>query len=137
VRARQSSERGFVAIEWVAAVALLLLPMVVLVASLPAWVERHHTATIVAREVARVLAHDWPTVDEARVNATVAAVASDHGIDAADIRVRLESMGIGRGGVLRVTAVIEMPAFGVPGVAAPAWRHAVTAVRRIDDYRSR
>src|SRR5205085_9751848 len=36
-RSGSAREHGFVAIEWVAAVALLLLPVVVLVATLPEW----------------------------------------------------------------------------------------------------
>jgi NADH:ubiquinone oxidoreductase subunit H len=49
---RPRDGRGFVAIEWVAAVALLLLPVVVLVATLPSWAERRHAATVAAREAA-------------------------------------------------------------------------------------
>ena len=40
------SERGFVAIEFALAVGLLLLPVVMLVAALPSWVEREHAATV-------------------------------------------------------------------------------------------
>ena len=59
----ERSQQGLVAIEWVAALALLLLPIVVLVATLPEWAERRHAATVAAREATRVLAR----VDDAAV----------------------------------------------------------------------
>ena len=56
---------GFVAIEWVAAVAFLLLPVVVLVATMPVWAERKNAATIAAADAARLLVADWPRADVA------------------------------------------------------------------------
>ena len=46
--ARLGQQRGFIAIEWVAAIAMLLLPAVVLVATLPTWAERRHAASVAA-----------------------------------------------------------------------------------------
>ena len=63
---RIDEEHGFVAIEWVAAVAMLLLPVVVLVATLPTWAERRHAATVAAREAARDLQQHWPAGNATR-----------------------------------------------------------------------
>ncbi len=90
---RRASESGFVAVEWVAAVALLLLPMVVLVASMPAWAERRNAATIAAREAARDLANRWPNGDVASAVLVAQEVAADHGIAASDIDVRVVNAG--------------------------------------------
>jgi hypothetical protein len=135
VAARDDS--GFVAIEWVAAVALLLLPIVVLVASMPGWAERRHAATVAAREAARELVDAWPngSADSAVVVAT--EVAADHGIAVGDIDVRVSSLGEVRGEEVVVEVVVTMPAIGVSGMSVGTWHYTARAARRIDDLRSR
>ena len=67
---RRHDPSGFVAIELVLAIGLLLFPVVLLVASLPQWSERQHAAIVAAREAARVAAQEWPVdggVDAERV----------------------------------------------------------------------
>ena len=128
----------FVAIEWVAAVTLLLLPAVVLVGSLPTWAERKHAATVAAREAARQLERDWPDGDPARAELVARYVAADHGVPAADVRVHVVAAGdvTGRAGPCRRR--VRMPAIAVPGLArAGSWSYTATASFRIDDYRSR
>ncbi len=130
-------EHGFVAIEWVAAVALLLLPVVVLVATLPTWVERRHAATVAAREAVRRLADDWPHADPAAAIALAREVAADHGISASDVVVRVRSVGTARGDDARVDVEVVMPAIAVAGIRVGAFTTTAIATRRIDDYRSR
>jgi hypothetical protein len=134
---RESAELGFVAIEWVAAIALLLLPIVVLVATMPGWAERRHAATVAAREAANELAAAWPAGDPAVARLVAADVAADHGVDAADVVVRVPSVGEARGDYVEVDVDIRMPAVGVGRMAIGSWRYTAKAVRRIDDYRSR
>ena len=134
----RSRERGFVAIEWVAAVTFLLLPAVVLVGSLPTWAERKHAATIAAREATRQLQRDWPDVDPARAELVAKYAAADHGVDAADVRVRVNSVGVAAGDQIRVEVRVRMPAVAVPGLArAGSWSYTAIAALRVDDYRSR
>ena len=130
-------ERGFVAIEWVAAVAFLLLPIVVLVATLPTWAERRHAATVAAREGARVLADAWPRGDENEAVSVVQEVAADHGIASAELDVRVRSLGAARGAYARVEVVVAIPAVSVLGMGAGTWHYTAVETRRIDDYRSR
>jgi hypothetical protein len=131
-------ERGFVAIEWVAAVTFLLLPAVVLVGSLPTWAERKHAATIAAREAARQLERDWPDADPERAELVAKYAAADHGVDARQVRVRVRSTGSGPGAQIRVDVRVRMPAVAVPGlVRAGAWSYTASAALRVDDYRSR
>jgi hypothetical protein len=134
---RPSSESGFVAVEWVAAVALLLLPMVVLVASMPGWAERRNAATIAAREAARDLANKWPNGNVASAVLVAQDVAADHGIAASDIDVRVVNLGQVRGDEAEVDVDVRMPAIGVDGMSAGAWHYTARATRRIDDFRSR
>ncbi len=130
-------ERGFVAIEFVAAVAFLLLPIVVLVATLPVWAERRHAATIAAREAARELVDAWPNGDVAAAIDVADRVAADHGVESADVAVRVPSTGGGRGSYVRVEVVVVMPAISVMGMRAGAWHYTAVELRRVDDFRSR
>jgi hypothetical protein len=135
---RRRVEDGFVAIEWVAAVALLLLPVVVLVATLPAWAERRHTASLAAREATRILVRDWPAADPRAAEMVATRVAIDHGVDADDIDVRVVDATAARGGVVKVVVRMRMPALAVPGgPTVEGWVYTTSSIRRIDDYRSR
>jgi hypothetical protein len=134
---RGESADGFVAIEWVAAIALLLLPIVVLVATMPEWAERKHTATVAAREAARDLVENWPNGNPAAAVLVAQEVAADHGVDAADVDVRIPSVGESRGSVVEVDVEIAMPALGVGRMAVGAWHYTAHASRRVDDFRSR
>jgi hypothetical protein len=132
---RASDAHGFVAVEWVAAAAFLLLPIVVLVASLPAWAERRHVATVAAREAARTLANDWPRADTEAASAVAQEVASRRGVHGAHVHIR--SVGSARGSDIRVEVDVSMPAIGVAGMRAGTWRYTAVAVRRVEDFRSR
>ena len=119
---RGERELGFVAIEWVAAVALLLLPMVVVVVTLPSWAERSHAATVAAREAARVLANDWPNGDPAGAVLVATEVAADHGVDAADVAVRVPSVGEAAATTCGSRCEITMPAIAVAGISVGSWQ---------------
>jgi len=129
---------GFVAIEWVAAVTLLLLPAVVLGGSLPRWAERRHAATVAAREAVRELEREWPNLDAAGAELVARYVAADHGVDSSDVTVRIDTGHANLGDQLRVEVSVSMPAIAVPGLArAGNWTYTASASARIDDYRSR
>jgi len=131
-------ERGFVAIEWVAAVALLLLPAVALVGTLPTWAERSHAAVVAAREAARELERHWPAGDPAAAELVAKYVAADHGIAVADVGVRVLSAGSAPGDQIRVEVRVRMPAIAIPGGGGVAgWMYSTVASLRVDDYRSR
>jgi hypothetical protein len=132
------NDRGFVAIEWVAAIALLLLPVVALVGTLPTWAERSHAATVAAREAARELEQHWPSGDPAAAELVAKYVAADHGIPAADVDVRVLSVGAAPGDQIRVEVRVRMPAIAMPGLSGvAAWTYSTVASLRVDDYRSR
>jgi hypothetical protein len=133
---RRRDERGFVAIEWVAAIAFLLLPVTVLVATLPTWAERKHAATVAAREAASAAvsrAHG----DAGAAQVAGRSVARTYGIAASDVEVRVAN-GAARGAYVTVEVLVRMPAIAVPGlVEAGGWTYTATQHRRLDDYRSR
>jgi hypothetical protein len=137
-RNRRRGAHGFIAIEWVAAIAMLLLPAVVLVATLPTWAERRHAATVAAREAARELQEQWPNGDAAPAELVARYVAADHGIAASDVAVRVLAVGVNPGDQIEVEVTVRMPAIAVPGVErVGAWSYSAVASLRVDDYRSR
>ena len=133
-----AADHGFVAIEWVAAIALLLLPVVALVGTLPTWAERSHAAAVAAREAARDLEQHWPAGDPAAAELVGKCVASDHGIPTSDVAVRVLSAGAAPGDQIRVEVRVRMPAIAMPGLSGvAAWTYSTVASLRVDDYRSR
>jgi hypothetical protein len=135
---RDQRRAGFVAIEWVAAVTLLLMPAVVLGGSLPRWAERRHAATVAAREAVRELEREWPNLDAARAELVARYVAAEHGVDSSDVTVRINAGHANPGDQLRVEVSVSMPAIVLPGLArAASWTYTASGSARIDDYRSR
>jgi hypothetical protein len=137
VTSRPTPARGYVAVEFAAGVALLLVPVLLLVAVLPTWSEREHAAAVAAREAARYAAQRWPDdVDGAAVDVAEVAVTR-YGVPATDVRVVMAT-NVGRGGQVRATVTILMPALVVPGMGAHGgWHWTTSYAVRVDDYRSR
>jgi hypothetical protein len=130
-------EGAFVAIEFVAGVAFLLLPVLLLVTALPRWSERQHAAVVAAREAVRVAIAQWPNDASRAANATAREVASNYGVPTSDLSVSLASDDA-RGGQVRATVTIVMPALVVPLMGRVGSFHWTTSYAlRVDDYRSR
>jgi hypothetical protein len=129
-------ERGFVATEFVISVALLLIPVVMLVAAIPQWVERRHVATVTAREAAGYASESFPA-DVSGADEIATVVAANYGVEPSDIVVELFDDGV-RGGQVRARVTIVMPALVVPFVGRVGrWRYSTEYSVRIDDFRSR
>ena len=97
-----SATSGFIAIEWVAAIAMLLLPAVVLVATLPTWAERRHAATVAAREAARDLQQRWPAADVGEPSSWLSTSPPTTGSTRRDVSVRVLTVGVNPGDQIRV-----------------------------------
>jgi hypothetical protein len=130
-------ERGFVAIEFALAVGLLLLPVVMLVAALPAWVEREHAASVAAAEATGVAARAFPADGRADALAAAQQAVANYGVDGSDLMVSYDRFELARGGTVTARVRVTMPALVVPGLGTVGGFHyTVTRSRRIDDYRS-
>ena len=116
---------------------MLLLPIVVLVSTMPEWAERKHAATVAAREAARDLVENWPSGNPAAAVLVAQDVAADHGVAAADVVVRVVRVGEARGSDVEVDVEIRMPALGIGRMSVGAWHYTAHASRRVDDFRSR
>ena len=75
-------DAGFAAVEFVAGLALLVLPIAILVVSFPVWAETQTSARAVARESARVLAvADTDAAGRADALAMATRVADNLGVE--------------------------------------------------------
>ena len=128
--------RGFASVELLAGVAVLLLPTVLLVVSLPVWSERQFGATVAAQEAVRIVVRDYP-IDQIRAAETFGEITARHyGIEAHQIEV-VVTADFRRGGIVVARVTVDMPAVQLPGVGAIGrWSWTATATRRIDDYHS-
>jgi hypothetical protein len=85
-RCSRSDERGFLAAELVAGIALLVVPVALLVLGMPQWAERETDARAIAREVGRTLAASgW--CDAATAQSLAARMATNVSLPAGDLTV--------------------------------------------------
>jgi hypothetical protein len=142
-RARLSSADGFAAAEWVVALGLIVLPMVMIVGSIAPWLARQTMGREMCQEAARrlVLADDWETGREGAERVAAAIVAnyglSDEDWDFVSIHTEPEGEPFGRGVDVVVEVRVRVPALTIPGAGsiAQVWwetRH----VEHVDDFRS-
>jgi hypothetical protein len=134
---RADRERGFVVVEFLAGIALLVLPVALLVLSLPTWAERQSVARVVAREVGRTAARDGQcAVAEARRIARV--IATNHGIAAHDVDVALgcpPGATLVAGGSVVVSVTIAEPGLRIPGIGGVAqWSFTARHAEPVDRY---
>ncbi|HSH60064.1 MAG TPA: hypothetical protein VK988_10565 [Acidimicrobiales bacterium] len=130
-------QRGTVAVELSLALGLFLVPLALLVITIPTWPERQTVARAAAIEAARsaVLAD---SLDEGmgNGNAAVAQAARNYGLDPDQFRVAWGG-GFGRGQSMTARVTVRMPALVVPGLTAvEAWSWTASHTERVDDYRS-
>jgi hypothetical protein len=143
-------EAGFTTPEWLLGIGLIIMPVIVIVASIAPWYQRANMATLIAQETARVmvLADDWES-GEAAARTLALEIANNHGFTAGDwcaspapdclwMAIGSTSPGaIRRGSEISVQVEVPIPGVVVPGVGDIAefqWSQSHT--ERVDDYRS-
>ena len=129
--------RGFVTAEFAAAVAVLLLPTLLLVATMPEWAERRHAAIVAARTAAEYEADAWPADRSADAAAVARVIVTNYGVPAEDLSVTM-TYDSRRGGEIVSRATVRLPAISVFGAASiGAWSYTAVHHRHVDDYRTR
>jgi hypothetical protein len=133
----RNREDGFVATELALGIGLLVVPVALLVLTLPGWSERQATARVVAREVARAAARDgWCDRDRARELA--ATMAQNLGLDPGDLVVELgcaANTALAPGGDIEADVTVRMPAVDIPGVGGVGeWTWVARHREPIDRY---
>lgn len=137
---RRRRADGFVALELAAGVAVLVLPVIMLVASLPGWFDRQSTARQAAREAARAITlAGW--CDAARAERVATSVASGGNVPISDIDVVVDCGAGGplsRDGSVTARVRIAMPGVDVPLIGSIAgWTWTAAHVEPVDPYGSR
>lgn len=132
-----AGERGLAAMEVALFTGLILLPVLILVASLPTWWERQSLARLAAQEAARTvaLAATWDEGAQ-RSQTLVGQIASNHGVDPADISLTLDG-ALERGGQVAATVTVTVPTMVVPFIVeVPSFHLSSHHTEAVDLYRS-
>ena len=135
---RWTDEAGFAPAELVLWTGLILLPTLILLASLPTWWERQSLARLAAHEAARtmVLADDWDD-GAARAQQVVAQLAANHQVPASNLAITGLDGSLDRGAAVSASVTVAVPAMTVPFlVELPAFTRTVTHTELVDAYRS-
>jgi len=134
---RAGREAGGIPIEFALGIGVLVVPVTLLVLTLPTWVERQSAARLAAQEAARtVVLADSLAAGIAAGEDAAAHIAANHGIDPADFAVSFAGT-LERGDAVTATIAARFPATAFPGfgdVAGFTWT--VTATEHVDRYRS-
>jgi hypothetical protein len=123
--------------ELVLGVVALMLPVAMVVLTLPRWSERQVTARAVTREVARRAARDG-VCDEDAARDRAAEMARDLGVPPGQLSVELrcpEGASLPPGSDVEVQVTVEMPAVQLPLVGAVgAWSWTAGHREPVDFY---
>lgn len=129
-----SGDSGIVLIEMVLAIGLILMPVVGVCGAAVVWPGRLNAAHSAAYEAAKAMVSS--DGDEGLAQDRAAAVWANHGYDAEDISVAFSGDPEARGGELKATVTITLPAIPLPGVgshASASW--STSHIERVPDYR--
>jgi hypothetical protein len=133
---RPGLEGGYVSLELVLGLALLVLPVALIVLTLPTWLARQSTARLAAQQAARTGVIAASPEEGA---AAAGAVAADAGLDpATDLRVAWEpGSSFARGGLVTAKVTVESPAISIPFLGSlGSFPLTATFSERVDLYRS-
>lgn len=134
---RSRHGHGFVATEFVLGSVALLLPAVLLVGSIPTWMDRRVAAEVAARDAARIAATAWPAPSGVGVAAVVARAASDHHLPSGALRAVVTPQP-GRGGRVVVVVTATMPGVRIPALGRiGGWHWSAVASERVSRFAGR
>lgn len=136
-------ETGFGTAGWMAGLALVVLPLVMIVLGLPRWFDRAEVATALAHDIARTVIRS-PDIES---GITAASILVNEFLAETDLvsgpKCRRSCVSfrvtgdVARGESVTATVTVEMPGFVVPPfgtVGATSWSAVHT--ERVDDFRS-
>jgi hypothetical protein len=129
-------EGGYVSLELVLGLALLVLPIALIVLTLPTWLARQNLARLASQQAARTAVIAASPEQGATAAGTVAA---DAGLDAArDLRVAWgPGSSFARGGLVTVRVTVQTPAIAIPFLGSfGSFPLTATFSERVDQYRS-
>jgi hypothetical protein len=134
---RGRQEDGFAVAELALGLAVVVLPLALVMMSLPSWFERASLADMAAATAARevVLADTWPQGLQ-RGTAEAQQLAANHQLPAGDLAVSFRGR-LARGATVTAQATVRMPGFSVPFVGSfGSWSLTRSHTEAVDLYRS-
>lgn len=135
LRPRAGADAGFVSLELVLGLAVLVLPIALIVLTLPTWLARQNVARLAAEQAARTAVVTL-SMDQGRRAAE--AVAQDAGVAPPDLQVGFEpGSSVARGGQVVAAVTVRTPAAQIP-LLGGVGSFSLTArfAERVDLYRS-
>lgn len=133
----QGDDLGFAPLTTVLGLGLLVIPMLLLVLTLPTWEERTVDARDIAADAARVLvsADSW-TAGTAAADQTVAQEAANDGLGPNAVSVAY-SGSLTPGTTVTATVMVTVPGGAIPGVGTfSEWHYKASSTQLVDLYRS-
>ena len=131
-----SREHGFVTLELVLGLTLLVLPVVLIVLMLPTWIARQNLARLAAQQGARAAV---VSISADRGAAAAMAAVTDAGLDPRrDMTLHFEpGSTFAPGGLVTLDVTIQTPVLAIPFLGK-AGSFGLTArfSERVDQYRS-
>lgn len=136
---RRRRENGFIPIEMVLAIGVLMIPAAMLALAFPQWVERQSLARVAAREAARTVAQAQ-TYEQGIIDATtvINEMANNHDVPPGDMTVSIEG-SINAGDEVTATVTVQLPLLWIPiwgGEISPDAPLKVEHTEKVDEYRS-
>lgn len=127
-------ERGIVLLEWIMALAFILLPVVGLAGAAVQWSPRVNAANSTAYEAAKTAV---ATLDEDSARVRAEEVWTNHGFPADQLEVSFSGDPTARGTDVVVTVTVQLPLVRLPGAGGYGdLSHSVSHRERVPDYRS-
>ena len=136
LRAARLDEAGFAPLTMTLGVCLVVIPVLLLVLTIPTWLERSVDARDAASDAARVIAtaNTW-AAGTAAANQTVAQAVTNDGLNPADVTVSYTG-SLNPGDTVTATVTVVLPAGVVPGVGRYGTIHyTATSTQHVDSYR--
>jgi len=137
------NDDGLAAAEWVVALGLAVLPMIMVVASIAPWLARQTMGRAISQEAARTLAlaDDWGA-GVAKARAVGDEIARNYGLEHDEwefvsMATDPGDVGLMRGVDVEVEVRVRIPALTIPalGSIADVW-WTTSHVEHVDDFRS-
>ena len=130
-------DRGVAAIDMFAVIIVAMIPVFVIVMSVPSWVERMSFARVAAQEAARaaVLADTWAD-GQAQAGDLVTEIAANYDVPAGGSSLAL-SGALERGATVTATVSVQTPTLTIPFVTTVgSTTLSSTHTEIVDHYRS-
>jgi len=133
----RSDDRGVAAVDMFAVIIIAMIPVFVIVMSVPSWVERMSFARVAAQEAARaaVLADTWEE-GQAQAGDVVTEIAANYDVPGGTSSLAL-SGALERGATVSATVSVQTPTLTIPFVTTVgSTTLSSTHTEIVDHYRS-